>query len=146
MKLLAITQQFAIRISFPSEYSLCNPLCKSKKGFIHNAVLYTLSQKSPLYRRNHSFVVNLGLLNLWKFKFVSDEQQHKHVLLYILLSFDRRRVDFYRRDFFLGQLSQNISARIIHDVDFRLTTRIKLSLATWHLRRHKPKSLIILSF
>jgi hypothetical protein len=33
---------------------------------------YSNSKKSPLYR-NHSFVVNLGLLHLWKFKLASDD-------------------------------------------------------------------------
>jgi hypothetical protein len=50
-------------------------------------------KKSVLFR-NHSFVVNLGLLHLWKFKLASDEQQEKCVL------FDNKRADFYRGHFF----------------------------------------------
>ena len=38
-------------------------------------------KKSDLYK-NHSFVVNLGLLHIWKFKLAFDEQQQKRVLLF----------------------------------------------------------------
>ena len=64
-----------------SDYTMSECIYGSDKQCRFGNLGYTgCPQKSPLYR-NHSFVVNLGLLHLWKIKLTSDKQQHKHVLL-----------------------------------------------------------------
>ena len=47
------------------------------KGLVRPAT--TVSQNKAPLCSNHSFVVNLGLLHLWKFKLASDKLQHKYI-------------------------------------------------------------------
>ena len=65
MKILAIAQQFTTQLHI--EFGLIFlrnilhvTLYVKRFILIYNAVLYTLSQKSPLYRRNHFLLLISG--------------------------------------------------------------------------------------
>ena len=104
MKILAITRQFTtqlhteLRLVFLRNILYVTLYVKARKDLFIMLYCTHCPKKVPSIRRNHSFVVNLGLLNLWKFKLGSDEKQHKHVLLYILLSFMNHLIYSQRND------------------------------------------------